>query len=295
MAPDWFTDFLQAPCQQHSIVSAGARVSYRQWTTDKMLPGLVFVHGHAAHSHWWDFIAPAFMERFNVVALDMTGAGDSAHRDEYTPQGFAQEIVDVITDADLVRPTVVGHSFGGSIVRIAGYLHPEDMAAIVMVDSVISPYRRSREKVAPPRERIRYYPSIEEGMRRFRLRPPQPCENRFILNHIARHSLRADANGYRFKLDQAVFAKMPGDNDLPDALSMVNALKVPTGFIYGANSRFFTPEAIEIVQQCIAPSLLVKIDDAHHHLFLDQPLAFIDSLESLVEQLGDTNQDSAGP
>ena len=90
---------------------------YQRWTGDASKPGLLLVHGHAAHAHWWDFIAPALSVSFDVVAIDMSGAGDSDHRESYSVAGFCDELVAVSNAAGLKNPTLVGHSFGGTVAR----------------------------------------------------------------------------------------------------------------------------------------------------------------------------------
>jgi pimeloyl-ACP methyl ester carboxylesterase len=41
-------------------------------------PPLCFLHGGAAHAHWFDAVIPAFVDRFHVVSLDQRGHGESA-------------------------------------------------------------------------------------------------------------------------------------------------------------------------------------------------------------------------
>ena len=53
---------------------------------------------------------------------------------------------------------------------------------------------------------MRVYPTLEAGIARFRLAPPQTCENLFIADYIARNSLRevegADGKpGYSWRFD----------------------------------------------------------------------------------------------
>ena len=43
---------------------------------------LVFVHGGGASNCWWDFIAPWFMDKFEVVCLSQTGCGNSSWKDK---------------------------------------------------------------------------------------------------------------------------------------------------------------------------------------------------------------------
>ncbi|MCB1645442.1 MAG: alpha/beta hydrolase [Pseudomonadales bacterium] len=285
---DWFYWRIAQPRHSHFIEVDGAQIHYQTWNQTDDKPVLLFVHGHAAHSHWWDFIAPAFTDDYCVAAMDMSGAGDSDHRPAYYATGFANEIRAVASKLGGAA-TVVGHSFGGSMTRIAGWQDHQqhDISQIVILDSAISRERVMRAPLTSPAERIRYYPSLEQGMRRFRLRPPQPCANKHLLAYIASHSLRRDKNGYVFKLDQHVFAKMPEEpgEPLPDSATMIEQTRCPVGFIYGAESRFFPAEKIALLETLIAPDRLVRINQAWHHLFLDQPGAFTEELKKLLSRM----------
>ena len=293
MPPNWFQQFTQAPCSNHSVNIDGANIHYQRWSgtgSASEKPGLLFVHGYGAHSHWWDFIAPAFVDKYDVVAMDMSGAGDSDHRDLYKVTNFANEIIGVCNDAQLHRPIIVGHSFGGAMTRIAAYLHADYLKGVVLVDSVMSRHRGKRIPPPGPRSRARYYKSLAEGAKRFRLRPPQPCSNKFIVDHIARYSLGQSEEGFYFKLDQSLFSRMQEDSkvDLPDAVTMVEETRCPVGFIYGSDSRFFPGEAADMLKEVIDPDLLQVVPDAHHHVFLDQPLLFIESLKSILASIHQT-------
>lgn len=286
--PGWFEDFVKTPRVSRFIDVEGARIHYDTWQGQPGNPGLLFVHGNGAHSHWWDFVAPAFTDNFNVMAIDMSGAGDSSHREHYSAVTFANEIISVVRDAACPGTIVAGHSFGGGMTRIAGYLYGDELGGLVLIDSGISGNRGRRMPPSEPTPHTRYYESLEEAKKRFRLRPPQPCENEYILEYIAEHSIQQTERGFRYKLDQSMFAKMTQDRnlDFPDAVSLVRAIKCPVGFIYGEQSRFFEDaESIDTLKAVIAPELLHSIPNAHHHVFLDQPLAFIASLRDLLTRL----------
>jgi pimeloyl-ACP methyl ester carboxylesterase len=282
------------PRQDRSVQVEGARVHYQHWLTSTGgdRPGLLFVHGHGAHSHWWDFIAPAFSDAFHVVALDLSGAGDSQHREQYSAGQFAREMVAVVTDAGLINPVIVAHSFGGALARTAAWLYPDAFSRLVLVDSAISSKRREAAgRSAPPvepQEKQRFFDTLAAGQRRFRLRPPQPCANTFILDYIAFHSLKPTDQGYCFKLDRRLFARMIEDpTDLPDGFSMIREIKCPVHCIYGRQSRFFPEEkAAEVTGQLGAAAVSV-IEEAYHHVFLDQPLAFIQVLEAILASTKD--------
>ncbi|MEM7284380.1 MAG: alpha/beta hydrolase [Pseudomonadota bacterium] len=287
--PSWFVQALAKKAEARSLECAGARIAYRHWTrgiTTDNRKSLVLVHGHAAHSRWWDCIAPLLPTEYDVVAVDLSGCGDSDHRALYSPELFAEEILACVQQAELNNPILVGHSFGGAMSRVAAYLHPSVFYGLILVDSALSPKQGSRQTPAMPRLKDHVYASREIAMRRFRLRPPQPCENFYILEHIAYHSVKRSEDGYRFKLDPAIFAKMPQTRDFPASADMFRDMTIEKGVIYGELSRFYQPESLEVLTGCLNADRIKKIPNAHHHVFLDQPLEFAKSLNDLLQQFG---------
>lgn len=287
--PAWFHENVKTPVDDDFVTVDGAQIHYRRWRTAgaEARTGLLFVHGNGAHAHWWDFIAPAFRDRFDVVALDLSGAGDSDHRQSYTPSIFAREMMAVAEHASLNQPVIVGHSFGGSMARIAAWLRGSALSGIVLVDSVISGTKSKRHVPKATRGKVRYFESMNEALRRFRLRPAQPCQNQYILDYIASHSVKQTSLGYTFKLDQSLFSRMTEDPqyDFPDGMTMLREIPCKAGLIYGDNSRFFPPEQVSRIARLFEPGLTEAIEGAHHHVFLDQPLAFIDSLNRMLGQM----------
>ncbi len=222
-----------------------------------------------------------------MIALDLSGAGDSEHRQQYSASQFAAEIMTVIDHAALISPIVVGHSFGGAMTRLAGYLHGTSLTGIVLVDSLLTKHRGSRTPPKMPRTKVRHYPTLIDGAKRFRLRPPQRCANKFILDHIAMTSLAHGRDGYYFKLDQALFSKMADEpeHDFPNSASMVSQTNCPVAMIYGEKSRFFPEDIVALVNEVIEDDLQLSIPNAEHHVFLDQPQDFIESLGILLVRI----------
>ncbi len=81
------------------------RSAYRVWG-QRGKPGIAFVHGSNAHLEWWRFVAPFLADQFRVVALDLSGNGDSGWRDRYTGRNFADEVWAVCQAAELGRASV---------------------------------------------------------------------------------------------------------------------------------------------------------------------------------------------
>ena len=114
-APRWFTDAINAPYEERFVNVEGCDIHYLDWG-DAGRPGIVLVHGGAAHAHWWSFIAPLLTNHFHVAALDLSGHGDSGRRDDYPRDLWAEEVMAVAADARMVgAPILVGHSMGARI------------------------------------------------------------------------------------------------------------------------------------------------------------------------------------
>src|SRR5882672_11368347 len=92
--PQWFTRAIEDPGEDCFVNVEGCRIHYLRWGQAGK-PGLVFLHGGFAHAHWWDFIAPFFAEDYSVVAIELSGMGDSSQRAEYSGEIFATEVIGV--------------------------------------------------------------------------------------------------------------------------------------------------------------------------------------------------------
>ena len=100
VAPDWFVDAVNTPGTEFEVGVDGARVRARHWGPPG--DGLVLIHGGAAHARWWDHMAPLLAADSRVVALDLTGHGDSDRRATYDLSLWAREVL-AAADAGGIR------------------------------------------------------------------------------------------------------------------------------------------------------------------------------------------------
>ena len=56
-APEWFVAALAAPREEDEVEVEGTPIHSVRWGTSGR-PGIVLVHGGAAHAHWWDHVVP---------------------------------------------------------------------------------------------------------------------------------------------------------------------------------------------------------------------------------------------
>src|SRR5213592_65248 len=114
-APVWFRDALAVPYADGTVTVGGASIHFLAWG-EPGRRGLVFVHGGGAHAHWWTHVAASFAPVFRVVAVDLSGHGDSDHRERYDFEQWTNEVIAAGTDGGIDGPlVVVGHSMGGFV------------------------------------------------------------------------------------------------------------------------------------------------------------------------------------
>jgi pimeloyl-ACP methyl ester carboxylesterase len=130
------------------VVTGDAQIAVHHWGERADIP-LVFWHAlgpDASGAELADVAAVLTESGFHVVALDGPGFGSSpllpAERYRLSSLvALLHELVDVL---ELDRPVVMGHSWGGAIAVRYAAAHPEDVRALVLLDSGHIDYRDLR-------------------------------------------------------------------------------------------------------------------------------------------------------
>jgi pimeloyl-ACP methyl ester carboxylesterase len=286
-APLWFQRAIACAGEDRVVDVADCPIHYLLWPAQPKTSngrGLLFVHGGGAHAHWWSFIAPYFARDFRVAAIDLSGMGDSGRRASYGSDVRAHEMRAVIADAGLgSQPFVVGHSFGGFMTMKFAAAFGEELGGVVIVDSPIrSPEEEAQSPLAPPNWGNRkLYPTFEAGLARFRLMPPQPCDNGFILDYIAHHSLMPVEDGWTWKFDgNALGARRFGE----PFREYLQAVRCRAALLFGENSALVSRHTASYMSSLLGPDApIVEVPEAQHHVMLDQPLAFVAALRTLLQ------------
>jgi pimeloyl-ACP methyl ester carboxylesterase len=279
--PLWFQQALDSRPEEHVVDVDACPIHYLAWG-EREKPGLVLVHGGAGHAHWWSFLAPQLAKQYRVLAPDLSGHGDSGRRETYPREIWAREVLAVAADAKLVTPPVlIGHSLGGFVSIVAASLFGDRLAGAIIVDSPVR--RPDPESEEGSRGRMfrnpKTYPDLETALEHFHLVPPQPCENDFIVRHVATHSLKRVADGWTWKFDPQVFLKV----SLKPMNEYLASTRCRVAILRGELSFLVPPEIGAYMYELLnrnAP--IVEIAQAHHHLILDQPLAFLAAARALL-------------
>ena len=279
---EWFNESLLSTPTENFVEVEGAKIHYLTWGDTKN-PGLFFIHGFSANAHWWDFIAPAFIEDYCVVAIDLSGSGDSDHRETYSQEMYANEIKAVCDEMGWESADFIAHSMGGSISLNATSIYPETFKSLYLLDSIVILPPDKVRNYSSNRSMIRadfIYEDEASAIESFRLIPPQPCRNEFLLNHIAINSYKQTEEGWLLKSD----GKMMKTYQSKDLTETLMAIQCPIYIVYGLMSQIFTQEILDYTVYVgnIPPERVIGVPGTMHHLFVDDPLSVIEELKKLL-------------
>jgi pimeloyl-ACP methyl ester carboxylesterase len=263
------------------VQANGTELHLLQWGDPNAQPVLL-VHGMRGHARWFTPVGPALGRHFRALSLDLRGHGESAHTPPYGHSVYAEDIAALVDVLDLERPILVGHSMGGGVVvRAASRLGPS-VHALVLVDAGLGPPPRPNLRPSETAERAEREPMVfrtwEQARSRFKLRPGETVASPELLDHLARHALtELPEGGYTWRFDPNLTRHPAPSPGVPDGTN----IRCPVISIWGARSPLLArvdPRDVGERFPSASWTTVEMIDDAHHHVFLDQPRAFNETL-----------------
>ncbi len=124
--------FVDAADSKTSLVTGGAvagastmHISVREYGNPNATKAILFIHGFSQnHLCWYNQLASKELSGYRLIAIDLRGHGNSdktvpttlATGNGYAPDDYADDIKAVMDAKNLVRPVLVGWSYGGMVI-----------------------------------------------------------------------------------------------------------------------------------------------------------------------------------
>lgn len=284
--PEWFRRNVADAPKRGVLDVEAAKIETLAWGRrgDR---GMMLIHGNGAHADWWSHLGPFFSSSLRVGAISLSGSGRSSWREAYSFAQHGREIVAGAAEIGLFdaseKPWLIAHSMGArSAAEVAASPDGARFEGVILVDSGVRPPSYPTKHAREHTGKHSGFNSLEEGMARFRLRPEQPDVPQWMMDHIGRRSLVLRADGswnwcFDPKLTNSLW------NEIPFYADRIKKARCPLVFIWGSKSALITPEIIEFSMEVAAEGTkFVELAEAHHHLILDQPLAFVAALRAVI-------------
>jgi pimeloyl-ACP methyl ester carboxylesterase len=169
---------------------------------------------------------------------------------------------------------------GGFITIVTAARHSDRLAGVIVCDSPVTeadPEVNAHDSFGHRRT----YPSVDAAVARFRTVPPQEHYLDYVLDFVARQSLKEVDGGWQWKFDRRIFEQFAhGVRGLAvPYLGQVDCRLALLRSEYG----LVTPEiGAFMYEQLGRVTPVIEIPQAGHHAMLDQPLILLTALRTLL-------------
>lgn len=119
-------------------------------------PTLVLLHGFPETWLAWRLILPELLERYQVLAVDLRGYGDSAKpagEVGYDKGTMAADLRALLGQLGIARPLLIGHDRGGRVARRYALDHPNEICGLALLDILPVEYIYDQLSAAEAAER----------------------------------------------------------------------------------------------------------------------------------------------
>jgi len=98
---------------------------------------VLLLHGWMCDQTYWAAQAPALSSHFGVVTVDLAGHGLSGtNRQDWTIASLAADVAALVSELELEKVVVVGHSMGGRVALEVARLLPGTVIGVMGVDTL---------------------------------------------------------------------------------------------------------------------------------------------------------------
>jgi non-heme chloroperoxidase len=277
-----------------AISADGTPISVHEYGNETGDP-ILLIHGWSqCYLSWYkQFTDPALTAKYRIVTMDVRGHGESGKplpplsssnlSPAYSAASHAADIEAVVATLKLVKPVLVGWSFGGLVMM--DYLSVKGLANVGGVVFVVS-NMASTSAANPPNYFgpgvLNYFADLLSP----NLTKSIPATINF-LKAVPKHPFGADdfacALGYNMLMPSgpraAIFARAKDDYDTL-LMPKLKASGVKTLVVNGDQDTVILPAAAEAIANLTGGKRLVY--DAGHAPFLEQPARFNTDLAEFV-------------
>ncbi|MCS7019826.1 MAG: alpha/beta hydrolase [Cytophagales bacterium] len=268
----------------------GMEVHYRsEGNPNDSLP-IVLLHGTGASLHTWDGWAAALAPERRVVRLDLpayglTGASPTGN---YSINAYVAFLNEFLNRLHIRRCVLGGNSLGGSIAWNYALQHPEQIAALILVDAGGYPANQATPRQPPLAFQLATIPIVKNL---FRYVLPRFVIEKSIANvygnpaHISQqlvdryYELSLHPSNRRAFIDRMKKGTQPTDTLL------IKQLNVPTLVMWGGRDRLIPVECAYKFQRDLPNDTLVIFHELGHVPMEESPEQTVQAVQYFLNTL----------
>ena len=114
------------------VTANGIRLHYLDWGGSGAV--LILIHGGLDNAHIFDDLAPAFTDRFRVIAYDLRGHGRSDAKRPFDAATRTEDLRGLMDSLGIAKAHLAGWSMAGNDITAMAGSHPERVDHIVYLE-----------------------------------------------------------------------------------------------------------------------------------------------------------------
>jgi uncharacterized protein (TIGR00369 family) len=238
-------------------------------------PPVVLLHGIPSSSYIWRDVIDPLAARFDVLAPDLIGYGDSDKRldADFSLAAQARYVVAFMESVGVHQAAIVGHDIGGGIAQLMAADEPDRVARLILIDSVVDdawPIPDIARLKEPVWDQIMVNLDLRSGLKKG-LSAGIVTPGR-VTEELVDEWLRpfSDQPGRRAYLRAA---RALNNRDLVSRSKHIEDIETPTLILWGAGDKFLDPGLAEKLRRKLsrAQPQVEIIDPGGHFLPIDRP------------------------
>lgn len=228
---------------------------------------LLILHGLFGNTDNWLPIAKRLADDHRVFLLDMRNHGRSPHDPVFTLESMVEDVYEFITDLDLRKISLIGHSMGGMITMSFAFEYTHRVDRMAVIDIAPKPYPVMHDEI------LKYLQAID--LTRINRRHDAEVQlaefiaSRRVRQFLLKNLYRQEDGRYNWRLNLPVIA---GNlTEIRKGIRNPRRISTPTLFIRGGASNYIEDADTALFTRLFEAYRVETIPAASHWVHSEAP------------------------
>lgn len=261
----------QKPYSKTATLHDGTKIHY--WDRGSAsAPTLVLLHGSYDCADTWEEWAPILEKDFHLIVPDLPAHGLTGKTvsEDYTAEGMAAALHELLEQQKLSRVDIAGNSMGGRVAWVYAEAHPEQVGHLVLIDAAGYPTTTSVSPTAsnPVMRWLLRYGNPKRLIRQGFVRAVGESDEALITDErVERWTAYVRREGSR----DAHRKRAEQNANLPSGAPRIAQIKTPTLILWGDHDALLPVENARLFQRDLTNDTLILYEGVHHMPQLEIP------------------------
>lgn len=233
---------------------------------------MILIHGITTYSFIWDNLVNGLSARYDVIAPDLLGCGESdTHAEDMSPEAQAGMIMELMDKLEIDQAHIVAHDIGGAVGQILAVRHPGRIMDLVMINTVGYDYWPVQPIVTFRAPILRQIAMATLNKALLRMLVERGVFYKDRVTDQLMDDFYRPLEGPEGRQGFLKLASSLNNRQLMDIKDEIHALPMPVLIIRGDADVYLAPEISERLHANIRGSRLERIETGGHFIQIDEP------------------------